>query len=99
MRDPVERIVSHLRQVRHTKLFKDFFKGFPTQVSSTPSFTPAKLFALMKVLADNYYIRSLLGYDVFSLSVGRINETHLHRAKAKLEQFDVVLKTDDLTKP
>jgi hypothetical protein len=40
---------------------------------------------------DNFYVRMFNGPEVYGLPVGAIDSTHLEKAKAMLDKFDVVL--------
>ena len=40
---------------------------------------------------DNFYLRSLLGEEVFLLPRGALNRTHLERGKAVLDQYAVII--------
>jgi len=53
--------------------------------------TVEQVFKLVPVLSNNYYIRSLLGSDVYTLPSGAIRRTHLEKAKQRLHTFDVIL--------
>lgn len=41
-------------------------------------------------LLDNYHIRAILGEDAFRVGPGKINSTHLAKAKDRLSRFDFV---------
>merc|ERR1712190_73816 len=50
----------------------------------------ASMTAKWPLVTNNYNIRSFAGSDVYRLPFGHINQDHLIRAKATLQQFDSV---------
>jgi hypothetical protein len=45
---------------------------------------------------DNFYIRNLLGHSVFWSPPGSINATHLQRAKAVLDNFQIIIMLESI---
>jgi len=83
MRSPMHRLMSHLAYL----LGQDVW-----------SQTPDSIFTRFPIMADNYYVRSLRGYDVFRRGLGDIHRSDLDIAKKTLRKFDQVLIVDhDLT--
>jgi len=83
IRTPVDRMESHARELGQ-------FEMVPWEQCSD-------LDALRRaspVAFDHYYIRTLLGRDVWELPMGSINTSHLHAAKELLSQFDAVILSD-----
>jgi len=81
VRDPLTRLFSHLSM--------NWERGLTIYDPST--ITVEQLFKEVPVLSNNYYIRSLLGHDVYTLPSGAIRRTHLEKAKQRLRAFDVIL--------
>eukprot|EP00403_Amphidinium_massartii_P009744 CAMPEP_0178423904 /NCGR_PEP_ID=MMETSP0689_2-20121128/27928_1 /TAXON_ID=160604 /ORGANISM="Amphidinium massartii, Strain CS-259" /LENGTH=670 /DNA_ID=CAMNT_0020045511 /DNA_START=30 /DNA_END=2039 /DNA_ORIENTATION=- len=99
-RDPVERLVSHLSELTRIPE-KSPWKYREVKVGkamwNASSITPETVFQELPILSDNFYIRSLLGKDVYHLPFGEITKEHLERAKKVLEGFDLIfLKSDNL---
>jgi hypothetical protein len=86
-RDPIARVLSHLRMLQDHHWREDAnLTGHPTV---------EEVFAKLPMLTNNYFIRSLLGEDVFLLPFGSITPAHLSEAKRVLEGFDVLLTMDE----
>ncbi|EFJ41612.1 hypothetical protein VOLCADRAFT_98343 [Volvox carteri f. nagariensis] len=94
LRQPLARLLSHVKWIikvyrteygRHSEAF---FRARDADYWRT--FAPAAV--------DNYYIRLLLGEEVFYLPSGTINATHLEAAELVLLQYDIVvlLEADDI---
>ena len=92
MRDPIDRIVSHMRE-----LFVLPPNSATAEVETGPDvwdperLTLEELFSRVPILSDNFYIRSLLGAAAYELPFGAISDEHLEKAKRVLESFDLVL--------
>jgi hypothetical protein len=82
-RDPIDRLLSHLSMLAEA--------GFLNEMPVTTNTTVREVFTQFPLLSNNYYIRSLLGEDVFLLPFGEITRTHLEEAKRVLQKFDVLL--------
>jgi hypothetical protein len=87
-RDPMKRLMSHLA------MLTDYPKSFrlPTNFSIS---SPSELFKSFPILSNNYYIRVLLGAEVFALPFGSITLAHLEKAKRIVDGFDVLLVVDE----
>lgn len=91
MRDPIERLISHV------SMLHEGFPGLkPNRRLDPRTVKPRYIFAAMPLLADNYYIRSLLGMATYTLPFGQIREVHLKRAKRVLAKFDVLFDLEKL---
>lgn len=95
LRDPVERLISHLAMClmfptsggdwcwrRHSG------QAWPGRI------TAGWVFKAQPIISDNFYIRSLLGSEVYNLPFGSIGRDHLVRARQVLARFDVVYTLD-----
>merc|ERR1712187_1017270 len=82
LRHPVARLVS----------FLSFFavEG-PIMSKITSKVTPSQVFTNLPIVSNNFFIRSLLGKDVYHLPFGSTTSAHLEDAKQVLERFDVLL--------
>mmetsp|Transcript_2038 Transcript_2038/g.5170 ORF Transcript_2038/g.5170 Transcript_2038/m.5170 type:complete len:426 (+) Transcript_2038:100-1377(+) len=100
LRDPIERLVSHLSELTRIPeqspwRFREVRVG--DALWNPHNLTPQTIFQEIPILSDNFYIRSLLGRDVYRLPFGAITEEHLEQAKKVVEKFDMVLlKSDNL---
>lgn len=92
LRDPIDRLVSHLQELSRIPA-----NTASSEVQTGPlawnasKLTPEYVFQQVPILSDNFYTRSLLGAETYSLPLGALNQTHLERAKKVLEGFDLVL--------
>mmetsp|Transcript_27950 Transcript_27950/g.76833 ORF Transcript_27950/g.76833 Transcript_27950/m.76833 type:complete len:561 (-) Transcript_27950:244-1926(-) len=86
VRDPIRRLVLHLGMMKRSTLVREPW-GFETVIRDYGA------------VANNYYIRSLLGHEVFTLPFGSITRQHLEEAKSVLERFDIVLTLDGEASP
>lgn len=88
LRDPIARLASHLA------MCSNFGRPWCLHGKQGPAWlsqaTPRWLFREKHIIADNFYIRSLLGEDVFHLPFGAIGWEHFVKAKQVLQRFDVV---------
>jgi len=91
LRDPIARLISHLSMIQ-----ADPFRHiqFPF-IAITPYPSPQIVFDKVPLISNNFFIRSLLGKDVYELPFGFINETHLEKAKRVLESFDVIFVQEE----
>ena len=85
VRDPLTRLFSHLSMLWEESRSKGLSKYDPSTI------TVEQVFKQVPILSNNYYIRSLLGYDVYTLPSGAIRRTHVEKAKQRLRAFDVIL--------
>jgi len=94
-REPIDRLLSHMALLYRQKAHDSYWAEVPTgpEAWNPSNITPEWVVGSTPILSNNYVIRSLLGKDVYLLPPGRINETHLEKAKQVLEQFDVVYVT------
>jgi len=85
VRDPLTRLFSFLSMIWESDEERGLTDYDPSII------TVEQVFKLVPVLSNNYYIRSLLGSDVYTLPSGAIRRTHLEKAKQRLHTFDVIL--------
>jgi len=94
LRDPIERLVSHLSELTRIPekspwRFREVRVG--DALWNPHNLTPQTIFQEIPILSDNFYIRSLLGRDVYRLPLGGVTKEHLEQAKKVVEKFDLVL--------
>jgi hypothetical protein len=86
LRSPQERLVSHLSMI--SEMFANqYFLPVNASLNDVNREIPG--------IANNFFIRSLLGKDVYELPLGQITTTHLEQAKRVLEEFDLVFVQSD----
>ena len=90
-RSPFVRLLSHLQYIveQYAERYKDarISDGFAVMTDRQwQAFAPA--------VTDNYYIRTLLGEDVFNLHPGAIGEEHLVQAELVLASVDILLDSE-----
>jgi len=93
LRDPIDRLMSHLAHLNRLNETEGQWPEVPlgNMTWAPKRLTPQFIFDTVPILSNNYYVRSLLGEDVFMLPFGGITASHLHEAKRILEQYDLVL--------
>jgi len=93
LRDPTSRLMSQLsmdlEDGRKTDDGRTFVEGRGSWEAAPAS--PAVIFEHMPASSNNFFIRSLLGRDVYTLPFGSVTPAHLDMAKRVLEGFDVLL--------
>lgn len=92
MRDPHKRFTSHLNMFSRWRN-SEWDKSKPSKVWVNPALND--VFTLKPRIANNFFIRSLLGEGVYVLPFGAINASHLEEATRVLEEFDVLLVVDE----
>lgn len=100
VREPMQRLVSLLN---HLHLRRSTLQSDPSGRIHLPwpdgwnsNFTVDMVLEKLPIQANNYLIRSLLGWRTYYLPLGRISTAHLHKATLVLEQFDVVFIHGDV---
>ncbi|KAG2442395.1 hypothetical protein HXX76_002481 [Chlamydomonas incerta] len=91
LRHPYTRLRSHIMWV--WALYDHHFKE--QAAAFFPSRGAAHWGELLPAATNNYYIRSLLGEQVYYLSAAELNGTHLAAARLALLQFDVLLLLEE----
>jgi len=64
------------------------------QIDVLPDFALAKIGVTSQLWFDNFATRSLGGYDLDAVPLGKLNASHLEHAKDVLRRFDIVLLFD-----
>ena len=94
---PMDRMQSQAFELLRWGFFNHFAnetgRPYPLYLQLRTCSNYTHLRQLSPVTYDNYYIRTLLGERVHALPAGEITADHLHRAKALLDQMDLVLVT------
>jgi hypothetical protein len=86
LRSPVERLASHLSMIE---------LEWSGSGLLPPNATLQDVNNRIPAISNNFFIRSLLGQDVYELPIGQITALHLERAKRVLEGFDLVFVQDE----
>jgi len=82
-RSPMHRLFSHLGYILHERVW---------------DLTVDTMFDKLHILADNFYVRSLRGYETFKSPIGSVTRHDLELAKKTLRKFKQILIVDqDLT--
>lgn len=102
LRDPLDRMVANFNFARRKMAYArdisvdDVMRlTLPGQVSFVNG---QQLLDASMPAYDNFYIRVLCGPDVYLLPAGAIRREHLEWAKARLDQFSVVMTHENITR-
>jgi hypothetical protein len=106
IRNPIERLVSHLRMIGtqepyHTPADAAASNGGPrtpyiTTTGSRISGSSARVLARWPEITNNFLIRCLLGPGVYSLPLHGVTRSHLHQAKRVLRQLAMVVPSEEI---
>jgi hypothetical protein len=89
-RDPIARLISHLSMLADPN---NYWHAWAHNITSNVSLR--RVFDDFPLLSNNFFIRSLLGEEVYRLPFGTITWAHMEQAKTVLEGFDVILVADE----